>query len=119
MAIGGRINRTLQKRSKSQKVKRKRATVGAVVDRNLIAVHQLKKRCLNKRAVITLSGKQRRKLRKQMQNSQRELFAMEVESAPQGTRQETGTKAKNGETVQKVEVLSVEMKEQEGTPQPV
>uniref|UniRef100_UPI00398F3CFC uncharacterized protein C11orf98 homolog isoform X2 n=1 Tax=Pristiophorus japonicus TaxID=55135 RepID=UPI00398F3CFC len=51
--------------------------VGAVIDEGLTTIHHLKKRCSSKRANITLSGKKKRKLLKQIQHSQRESYVMD------------------------------------------
>ncbi|XP_072331920.1 uncharacterized protein C11orf98-like [Scyliorhinus torazame] len=77
----------LKRRRVSRKEKRKKPLiVGAVVDQGLITVHHLKKRCSSKRANITLSGKKKRKLQKQIRHSQRERSAMDVEAAPSRTK---------------------------------
>jgi len=88
---GGKINRPktelgkkLYKRRRAlTREKRKRhMKVGAVVDQGLITIHHLKKRKTSPRANITLSGKKRRKLIKQLQHMQQEKNGMNVE-APQ------------------------------------
>ncbi|XP_068163387.1 uncharacterized protein C11orf98 homolog [Antennarius striatus] len=89
MAPGGKINRPktelgrkLFKRRRVQgKQKRKsRQLVGAVVDQDLITPHILRKRKSSPRANITLSGKKRRKLLKQLQHLKQEAS---VEAPPQ------------------------------------
>ncbi|KAM9327533.1 uncharacterized protein C11orf98 homolog isoform 1-T1 [Pholidichthys leucotaenia] len=62
-----------QKRKKNQ-------IVGAVVDQGLITINHLKKRRTSPRANITLSGKKKRKLLKQLHHMQREKATMEVET---------------------------------------
>ncbi|KAM9301744.1 uncharacterized protein C11orf98 homolog [Gastrophryne carolinensis] len=87
MAPGGKINRPktdLQKnlfkrRRVLQREKRKKKIVGAVVDKGLITVHHLRKRSSSARANITLSGKKKRKLIKQLQHLQKEKNTMDVE----------------------------------------
>uniref|UniRef100_UPI0037E77C76 uncharacterized protein C11orf98-like n=1 Tax=Semicossyphus pulcher TaxID=241346 RepID=UPI0037E77C76 len=101
---GGKINRPktelgkklFKRRRVLSKEKRKRhLIVGAVVDKGLITVHHLKKRKSSARANITLSGKKRRKLLKQLQHMQQEKAGMEVEApaaeAPQKKKQESLT----------------------------
>uniref|UniRef100_A0A3Q3VX31 Uncharacterized protein n=1 Tax=Mola mola TaxID=94237 RepID=A0A3Q3VX31_MOLML len=83
---GGKINRPKtelgKKLFKRQRVlakdrKKKRQIVGAVVDQGLITIHHLKKRKSSPRANITLSGKKKRKLLKQLQHMQQEKASME------------------------------------------
>ncbi|XP_040265882.1 uncharacterized protein C11orf98 homolog [Bufo bufo] len=94
MAPGGKINRPktdLQKnvlkrrRLITREKQRKHKIVGAVVDKQLITIHHLKKRSSSARANITLSGKKKRKLIKQLQHLKKEKAAMDVEptSKPQ------------------------------------
>ncbi|CAJ1054336.1 uncharacterized protein C11orf98 homolog [Xyrichtys novacula] len=73
--------------------RKKNQIVGAVVDQGLITIHHLKKRKSSPRANITLSGKKRRKLLKQLQHMQQEKAGMDVEApaAPQQIKQETST----------------------------
>lgn len=86
---GGKINkprtelgRNLCKRRRVQgKQKRRRhLIVGAVIDAGLTTVHHLRKRLTSQRANITLSGKKKRKLLKQLAHMQREKAAMDVEA---------------------------------------
>ncbi|XP_008313512.1 uncharacterized protein C11orf98 homolog [Cynoglossus semilaevis] len=88
---GGKINRPktelgkklFKRRRVLSREKRKRhQIVGAVVDQGLITVHHLKKRKSSPRANITLSGKKKRKLLKQLQHMHQEKASMEVEAAP-------------------------------------
>ncbi|KAM8740289.1 uncharacterized protein C11orf98 [Acanthopagrus schlegelii] len=88
---GGKINRPktelgkklFKRRRVLSREKRKRhRIVGAVVDQGLITVHHLKKRKSSPRANITLSGKKKRKLLKQLQHMQQEKAGMEAEAAP-------------------------------------
>ncbi|CAN9508341.1 unnamed protein product [Ophioblennius macclurei] len=85
---GGKINRpktelgkNLFKRRRvlSREKRKRRQIVGAVVDKGLITIHHLKKRKTSPRANITLSGKKKRKLIKQLQHQK---SAEEVEAAP-------------------------------------
>ncbi|XP_042367480.1 uncharacterized protein C11orf98 homolog [Plectropomus leopardus] len=87
---GGKINRPktelgkkLYKRRRvlGREKRKKNQRVGAVVDQGLITVHHLKKRKSSPRANITLSGKKKRKLLKQLQHMQQEKAGMEVEAA--------------------------------------
>ncbi|XP_037551551.1 uncharacterized protein C11orf98 homolog [Nematolebias whitei] len=127
MALGGKINRPktelgkkLLKRRRVQsreKKKNRHRIIGAVVDQGLITVHHLKKRRTSPRANITLSGKKRRKLLKQLQHLQREGSAMEAEAAaePQKTKSSSSSsvatmKKKKAESVDPgdVEMFDVE-----------
>ncbi|XP_075693371.1 uncharacterized protein C11orf98-like [Rhinoderma darwinii] len=94
MAPGGKINRPktdLQKnilkrrRVITREKRRKHKIVGAVVDKELITVHHLRKRSSSARANITLSGKKKRKMIKQIRHLQKEREAMDAEptSKPQ------------------------------------
>lgn len=94
MAPGGKINRPKTELQKSflkrrrlitREKRKKHKIVGAVVDKGLITVHHLKKRSSSTRANITLSGKKRRKLIKQIRHFQKEKDSMDVEptSKPQ------------------------------------
>ncbi|XP_067283246.1 uncharacterized protein C11orf98 homolog [Pseudorasbora parva] len=86
MAPGGKINRPktelgrkLFKRRRvlsREKKRNKKRIVGAVIDRDLITRHHLKKRSSSSRANITLSGKKRRKLIKQLAHMEREKDQM-------------------------------------------
>uniref|UniRef100_A0A3B3DYT6 Chromosome 11 open reading frame 98 n=1 Tax=Oryzias melastigma TaxID=30732 RepID=A0A3B3DYT6_ORYME len=68
-----------RRRVQGRERRRKHRVVGAVVDRGLITVHHLKKRRSSARSNITLSGKKRRKLLKQLQHVQEEKAAMDGE----------------------------------------
>ncbi|XP_007910732.1 uncharacterized protein C11orf98 homolog [Callorhinchus milii] len=88
--------------------------VGAVVDQGLITIHHLKKRSSSKRANITLSGKKRRKLLKQIQHNERDRSAMDVAPALKQIRSEAGKDGQSVATKKKgVKVVDVEMKEEE------
>ncbi|XP_008399887.1 uncharacterized protein C11orf98 homolog [Poecilia reticulata] len=89
---GGKINRPKtelgkklfkRRRVLGRQKKKQNQIIGAVVDQELITVHHLKKRRSSPRANITLSGKKRRKLLKQLQHLQTEKSSMEVEPEPQ------------------------------------
>ncbi|KAM4722085.1 uncharacterized protein C11orf98 homolog [Rhinophrynus dorsalis] len=89
MAPGGKINRPktdLQKnllkrrRVLSREKRRKHKVVGAVVDKELITANHLRKRSSSARANITLSGKKKRKLIKQIQHLNKEKEKMDVET---------------------------------------
>ncbi|XP_069824297.1 uncharacterized protein C11orf98 homolog [Dendropsophus ebraccatus] len=94
MAPGGKINRPKtdlkknvfkRRRVISREKRKKHKIVGAVVDKELITRHHLRKRSSSARANITLSGKKKRKLIKQLQHLQKEKASMDVEpmSKPQ------------------------------------
>ncbi|XP_056095907.1 uncharacterized protein C11orf98 homolog [Rhinichthys klamathensis goyatoka] len=91
MAPGGRINRpktelarNLFKRRRvlSLEKRKKRRIVGAVIDRDLITRNHLKKRSSSSRANITLSGKKRRKLIKQLKHMEQEKDAAAQKHTP-------------------------------------
>ncbi|TMS01547.1 Uncharacterized protein E3U43_016806, partial [Larimichthys crocea] len=73
------LGRKLFKRRRvlSKEKRKKHQIVGAVIDEGLITVHHLKKRKSSPRANITLSGKKRRKLLKQLQHMQQEKGGMD------------------------------------------
>ncbi|XP_073461397.1 uncharacterized protein C11orf98 homolog [Aquarana catesbeiana] len=88
MAPGGKINRpktdlqkNLLKRRRliTREKRRKHKIIGAIVDKELITVHHLRKRSSSARANITLSGKKKRKLIKQLQHVQKKKEQMDVE----------------------------------------
>uniref|UniRef100_UPI00398F4B02 uncharacterized protein C11orf98-like isoform X1 n=1 Tax=Pristiophorus japonicus TaxID=55135 RepID=UPI00398F4B02 len=87
--------------------------VGAVIDEGLTTIHHLKKRCSSKRANITLSGKKKRKLLKQIQHSQRESYVMDVEAAPSRIRPSDKMEVEGGRGKKRKggKVANVEMKE--------
>ncbi|XP_077355337.1 uncharacterized protein C11orf98 [Festucalex cinctus] len=87
---GGKINRPKtelgkklfkRRRVLGRQKKKRNQIVGAVLDEGLITIHHLKKRKTSPRANITLSGKKKRKLIKQLQHLQKDKAAMEVEAA--------------------------------------
>ncbi|KAK1906476.1 hypothetical protein KUDE01_008873, partial [Dissostichus eleginoides] len=100
-APGGKINRPktelrgnlCKRRRVLSREKRKRHLItGHIVDAGLITKHHLKKRKSSARANITLSGKKKRKLIKQLQHMQNEKSSMEAETtvaAPQKKSQES------------------------------
>ncbi|KAM8884991.1 uncharacterized protein C11orf98 homolog [Synchiropus picturatus] len=84
---GGKINRPKtelgknlfkRRRIQTKERRKKHRIVGAIVDEGLITVHHLKKRSSSARANITLSGKKKRKLIKQLQHMHKEKSSMEV-----------------------------------------
>ncbi|XP_063173108.1 uncharacterized protein C11orf98 homolog [Candoia aspera] len=90
-APSGKINRPrtelakklFKRRRVLNKQKRKKhRIVGAVVDEGLITIHHLKKRSSSPRANITLSGKKRRKLIKQLRHATKEKTEMQVDVSP-------------------------------------
>lgn len=89
---GGKINRPKtelgkkvfkRRRVLGREKRKKHKIVGAVVDQGLITIHHLKKRKSSPRANITLSGKKRRKLLKQLGHMEKQKASMEVENATQ------------------------------------
>ncbi|XP_077449536.1 uncharacterized protein C11orf98 homolog [Stigmatopora argus] len=99
---GGKINRPKtelgkklfkRRRVLSRQRRKKNQIVGAVVDRGLITKHHLKKRLTSPRANITLSGKKKRKLIKQLQHLRNDKAKMEVETSA-STPTKTKRKAK-------------------------
>ncbi|XP_014379953.1 uncharacterized protein C11orf98 homolog isoform X2 [Alligator sinensis] len=85
-APGGKINRPRtdlkkklfkRRRVLSREKRKRRRIVGAVVDEGLITVHHLKKRSSSSRANITLSGKKRNKLLKQLRHTAKEKATMQ------------------------------------------
>ncbi|XP_012732198.2 uncharacterized protein C11orf98 homolog [Fundulus heteroclitus] len=99
---GGKINRPKtelgkklfkRRRVLGRQKRKQHQIIGAVVDRDLITVHHLQKRRSSPRANITLSGKKRRKLLKQLQHMQKEKSTMEVEAAPQKKKDSSSSSA--------------------------
>ncbi|KAM9845944.1 uncharacterized protein C11orf98 homolog [Aulostomus maculatus] len=119
---GGKINRPKTELGKKlfkrrrvlcRQKKQQRQIVGAVVDQGLITIHHLRKRRSSPRANITLSGKKKRKLLKQLQHQQQEKAGMEVELlAPQRKKGETSAPTKKEKEVggsrEDVEMADVE-----------
>ncbi|XP_010896330.1 uncharacterized protein C11orf98 homolog [Esox lucius] len=92
---GGKINRPKtelgkklfkRRRILSRDKRKKHMKVGAVVDAGLTTIHHLKKRITSPRANITLSGKKKRKLLKQLQHMEAEKAATEAETPPKKTK---------------------------------
>ncbi|XP_066579995.1 uncharacterized protein C11orf98 [Amia ocellicauda] len=111
MAPGGKINRPKtelgkklfkRRRALTKEKRRKHKIVGAVIDKGLITIHHLKKRNSSARANITLSGKKKRKLIKQLQHMDREKATMEVEMAPKGKAPDSVKTRKNNPKPQDV-----------------
>ncbi|KAM4615166.1 uncharacterized protein C11orf98 [Polymixia lowei] len=99
---GGKINRPKtelgkklfkRRRVLGRQKKKKNQIVGAVVDDGLITIHHLRKRNSSPRANITLSGKKKRKLLKQLQHMQKEKSGMEVEPAAAAPKKQASTSA--------------------------
>ncbi|TRY82721.1 hypothetical protein DNTS_018779 [Danionella cerebrum] len=89
MAPGGRINRpktelsrNVFKRRRVLRAQKRRGhqIVGAVIDQDLITKNHLKKRSSNPRSNITLSGKKRRKLIKQLNHQKKEQIQQSITS---------------------------------------
>ncbi|XP_062860898.1 uncharacterized protein C11orf98 homolog [Trichomycterus rosablanca] len=115
MAPGGKINRPktelgkklFKRRRLLTKQKRKTPRiVGAVVDEGLITKHHLKKRSSSSRANITLSGKKRRKLLKQLRHMENEKSTMQVKIEPQ-------KKSTSADKTKKTKTANVEMMDME------
>ncbi|XP_041113065.1 uncharacterized protein C11orf98 homolog [Polyodon spathula] len=96
--------RRVLKKNKRQKHK----IVGAIVDKELITICHLKKRRV--RDNITLSGKKKQKLKKQLRHMQQDKAAMDVEVAPKVRKQTS--------SVNKVNIVSTRG-EKTKTPQDV
>ncbi|XP_064174903.1 uncharacterized protein C11orf98 homolog isoform X1 [Anguilla rostrata] len=119
MAPGGKINRPKtdlgkrlfkRRRVLSKEKRRKHKIVGAVVDRGLITVHHLKKRTSSARANITLSGKKRRKLIKQLQHMENEKDPEEgVVEAPPKSKEEAAASKPPKRTKKAAAAQDVEM----------
>ncbi|XP_026545115.1 uncharacterized protein C11orf98 homolog [Notechis scutatus] len=91
VAPSGKINRPRtelrkklfkRRRVLSKEKRKKHRIVGAVVDEGLTTVHHLKKRSSSSRANITLSGKKKRKLLKQLRHANKEKAEMQVDVSP-------------------------------------
>ncbi|XP_028306588.1 uncharacterized protein C11orf98 homolog [Gouania willdenowi] len=105
---GGKINRPKtdlgkklfkRRRVLGRQKRKKNQIVGAIIDKDLITVHHLKKRSSSPRANITLSGKKRRKLLKQLQHIKQEATVMDdvtsaVKPAAQTQEKEKATNTK-------------------------
>ncbi|XP_071974115.1 uncharacterized protein C11orf98 homolog [Engystomops pustulosus] len=110
MAPGGKINRPktdLQKnvlkrrRLITREKRRKHKIVGAVVDKDLITVHHLKKRASCPRANITLSGKKKRKLIKQLRHVQKAKESMDVETTAKPQKRTSSMEVESSTTKRK------------------
>ncbi|XP_015746114.1 uncharacterized protein C11orf98 homolog [Python bivittatus] len=119
-APSGKINRPRtelrkklfkRRRVLSKQKRRKHRIVGAVVDEGLITIHHLKKRSSSSRANITLSGKKKRKLLKQLRHATKEKTEMQVDAAPA-----QGGKRKKKKEVTPSGCPDVEMAEADITP---
>ncbi|KAL8184252.1 UNVERIFIED_CONTAM: hypothetical protein K2H54_010996 [Gekko kuhli] len=124
-APGGKVNRPkteLQKklfkrrRVLSKQTRKKHRIVGAVVDQGLITVHHLKKRCSSSRANITLSGKKRRKLLKQLRHTVKETAAMQVDPSPGPSKT---TRSRKGKRERREERLAASLDAEMAEAEPV
>ncbi|XP_063001703.1 uncharacterized protein C11orf98 homolog [Elgaria multicarinata webbii] len=123
-APSGKINRPRtelkkklfkRRRVLSQQKRKKHRIVGAVVDAGLITIHHLKKRSSSARANITLSGKKRRKLLKQIRHATKEKTDMQVDASPGPSKSaQTGKRKKKKDKV--TDCLDVDMVETEPAP---
>ncbi|KAJ8245574.1 hypothetical protein GJAV_G00272220 [Gymnothorax javanicus] len=122
MAPGGKINRPKtelgkklikRRRVLSREKRRKHKIVGAVVDTGLITVHHLKKRASSARANITLSGKKRRKLIKQLQHMEKEKAVVEEAEAAQKSQMEVAVSKPRKRTKKAATARDVEMEDVE------
>ncbi|XP_078062089.1 uncharacterized protein C11orf98 homolog [Mustelus asterias] len=111
-ASPGLSNLVRRRRVLRKQRRKKRLIVGAVIDKGLTTAHHLKKRCSSKRANITLSGKKKRKLLKQIQHSQKERSVMDVEPALSRKRPADSTKVKREGGKTGGEAVNVEMKDE-------
>ncbi|XP_034954845.1 uncharacterized protein C11orf98 homolog [Zootoca vivipara] len=128
MGATGKINRPrteLQKnlfkrrRVLSKQKRKKHRIVGAVVDEGLITIHHLKKRSSSSRANITLSGKKKRKLLKQIRHSTKEKTEMQVDlSAGPNKNAQSGKRQKKKKNGEKTAGPDVEMAEVEPAAEP-
>jgi len=91
MAPGGKINRPKtdlgkklfkRRRALTRDKRKKHRIIGAVVDKEITTKHHLQKRSSSARANITLSGKKKRKLLKQLAHMDKEKSGMDVEFVP-------------------------------------
>uniref|UniRef100_A0A8D0GRK8 Uncharacterized protein n=2 Tax=Sphenodon punctatus TaxID=8508 RepID=A0A8D0GRK8_SPHPU len=111
---GGKINRPRtelkkklfkRRRILSKGKRKKHRIVGAVVDKGLITIHHLKKRASSSRANITLSGKKKNKLLKQLRHTAKEKATMQVDVS---TEKSSGTRRKKKPTgTQDVEMAEI------------
>ncbi|XP_048337598.1 uncharacterized protein C11orf98 homolog [Sphaerodactylus townsendi] len=119
-APGGKVNRPRtelkkklfkRRRVLSKQKRKKHQIVGAVVDEGLITIHHLKKRSSSTRANITLSGKKKRKLLKQLRHITNEKAAMQVDASPgpsKTTRRRKGKKERQERLLADLDVEMVE-----------
>ncbi|XP_067399957.1 uncharacterized protein C11orf98 homolog [Emydura macquarii macquarii] len=119
---GGKINRPRTELKKNlfkrrrvlrKEKRRKHQITGAVVDEGLITIHHLKKRASSSRANITLSGKKRRKLKKQIRHTAKEKSSMQVEAVKLA---QTNKMTSSGRRKKPAASQDVEMKEPEAGP---
>ncbi|XDV24249.1 hypothetical protein PO909_028472 [Leuciscus waleckii] len=128
MAPGGRINRpktelarNLFKRRRvlSLEKRKKRRIVGAVIDRDLITRNHLKKRSSSSRANITLSGKKRRKLIKQLKHMELEKDAAAAQEHTQKQEKHTQKQEKHTQKQEKHTLKQEKHTLKRETPAPV
>ncbi|KAK2178440.1 hypothetical protein NP493_543g00001 [Ridgeia piscesae] len=81
-----RQNRRKVKKFDKRIRKAKNQMVGEVADADLTTIHHLRKRRTSPRANITLSGKKRRKLLKQLKHMEAEKNKMEVATTTETTQ---------------------------------
>ncbi|CAL1568275.1 unnamed protein product [Knipowitschia caucasica] len=112
-APSGKINRPKtelgkklfkRRRVLGREKRKKHKIVGAVIDEGLITIHHLKKRTSSPRANITLSGKKRRKLLKQLSHMDKEKSSMEVQIVEKPQVKKTAVQTKKTKTKKKVAV---------------
>ncbi|XP_072309723.1 uncharacterized protein C11orf98-like isoform X2 [Eucyclogobius newberryi] len=121
-APGGKINRPKtelgrklfkRRRVLGREKRKKHQIVGAVVDQGLITIHHLKKRKSSPRANITLSGKKRRKLLKQLGHMEKEKTTMDG-NASTSKKKKTAVQGKRTKTKKTAEAQGdVEMADME------
>ncbi|XP_061462623.1 uncharacterized protein C11orf98 homolog isoform X1 [Rhineura floridana] len=98
-----------RRRIVSKQKRKKHRIVGAVVDEGLITIHHLKKRSSSARANITLSGKKRRKLLKQIRHATKENTEMQVDSSPGPSKNAQSGKRKKKKKEEPTACPDVEM----------
>ncbi|KAF7653341.1 hypothetical protein LDENG_00084260 [Lucifuga dentata] len=100
-----------RRRVLSREKRKRRQIVGAVVDAGLTTIHHLRKRNSSPRANITLSGKKKRKLYKQMQRVNVEKFHKEAEAAEAAKKDASSSACSKKKQKAAASPLDVEMAE--------
>ncbi|XP_062374021.1 uncharacterized protein C11orf98 homolog [Sardina pilchardus] len=127
MAPGGKINRPKtelgrklfkRRRVLGRQKRQKHMITGAVVDKGIITRNHLKKRSSSARANITLSGKKRNKLLKQLAHMDKEKSGMDVtfvqkKTAPAPPAASVSTKPKKAKQKKAAGAAAVELMDME------